>query len=89
MIARCEYCGSIFVCWNWFHAFNGDVDKYIKANGYETYDIDNIKMWGHECWKCENVITTKDKVTNGIPYELLRRLGKIYYWFNSGGQRGE
>lgn len=75
MIARCPYCKSILVCWNWIHAFGGDREAYEKANPYisptELYD------WGHECWSCGDCFETRNKIKNGIPYKILKLLYKI------------
>ena len=74
LIKRCPYCNSIWVCWNWIHAFGGNREEYEKANP----DIDPKCLfdWGHECWDCENVIETKNKVRNGIPYWFLSKFYK-------------
>jgi len=72
-LRTCPKCGSIWVCWNWIHAFGGDRKKYEEANPHLSPD--KLLDWGHECWDCENCFETKDKVEDGIPYEFL----KAYY----------
>jgi len=32
----------------------------------------SLDEWGHECWSCDNAFVTKGKVSNGIPYWILR-----------------
>jgi len=70
---RCKYCGSIWVCWNWF---KGD-RKWIKEHNPYFYKSDiklkDIEVWGHECWKCGNCSSTKNKVLNGISYNYLKK----------------
>lgn len=83
MIARCPYCNSIWVCWNWINAFGGDRKKHEEANPH--IKPKDLKDWGHECWACQDDIggpvwQTHNKVKNGVPYWLLclwdkRRLG--------------
>ena len=70
IIARCPYCDSIWVCWNWFHAWGGDRERHEKENSH--IPPDQLDNWGHECWDCENTNTTKNKVRNGVPYWFLR-----------------
>jgi len=41
LIARCPYCNSIFVCWNWFYS-----EGY--GYGYECWACGNIDKIGHE-----------------------------------------
>lgn len=69
---KCEYCRSIFVCWNWFH----QTEKILQ----ELNSNLNIKNdeWGHECWECEGVQITSYKVKNGIPYWLLKLIYKYF-----------
>ena len=80
-LATCPHCGSIWVCWNWIHAFGGDRKKYEEANPH--IPPEELKDWGHECWDCENCFETKDKVLNGIPYEFLK---KYYRELDSEGR---
>ncbi len=68
---KCEYCNSIFVCWNWFHQSK---EKLIELN-HRYFDSDE---WGHECWKCNGVQITDIKVTNGIPYWLLKFIFRYF-----------
>ena len=77
MIARCPYCNSIWVCWNWIHTFGGDREAYEKANPHMKPE--DLKNWGHECWVCENCNETDERVENGVPYKLLRLYGFIKY----------
>ena len=77
MIKRCPKCNSIWVCWNWAHAFNGDLEAYAKANPHLTREELRKTMWIHECWNCGDEIgghcfETANKVRNGIPYKILR-----------------
>lgn len=79
MIARCPYCKSIWVCWNWIHAFGGDRKAYEQANPH--INPKDLKNWGHECWDCGDDISgrcheTFNKVRNGVPYWLLKLYGK-------------
>ena len=73
---RCPYCKSIFVCWNWIHAYGGDRRAYEKANPH--IDPKDLKDWGHECWDCEGCSETHAKVRNGMPYWILRRFYRIF-----------
>jgi hypothetical protein len=81
-IAKCIYCNSIFVCWNWFHQSK----EWMKKHNPYLSD-EGCKIWGHECHKCNGVFETKEKVTNGIPYKLLMFIAeiywKVYYMFNT------
>lgn len=77
LVAQCPHCKSIWVCWNWFHSFGGDRAAYEKANPH--MDPKDLHDWGHECWDCEHVAMTHLKVTNGVPYWLLKLYGKIKY----------
>jgi hypothetical protein len=36
---------------------------------------DNI--WIHECWNCDNIFDTPNKVRRGVPYWILRRFHKF------------
>ncbi len=69
-LATCPNCKSIWVCWNWMHAWGGDRKKYEGMN--PTIPSERLLDWGHECWNCDASFETKEKVTNGIPYEFLR-----------------
>jgi len=71
VIARCPHCGSIWVCWNWANAFDGNRKAYEKANPHMSPS--QLKDWGHECWDCERTNETYDPVTCGIPYWFLKR----------------
>ncbi len=75
-IRKCPYCDSIWVCWNWIHAFAGDRKAYEKANPH--IDPKNLKDWGHECWDCEGCNETLHKVQNGIPYWVLWHFHELY-----------
>ena len=75
VIARCPYCNSIWVCWNWIHAWGGDRQKHEEMNPH--IPPSELLDWGHECWNCGDDIggscfETPKKVRNGIPYKLLR-----------------
>ena len=70
MIRRCPYCDSIWVCWNWIHAFGGDRKAYENANPH--YKPEDLKDWGHECWDCDLQFETHRKVRYGMPYWILR-----------------
>jgi hypothetical protein len=79
-MARCPNCNSIWVCWNWIHV---PVEKLQKMN--PNIPVERLKkgQWTHECWNCGDDISgfcfeTENKVTNGIPYWILRRFSK---WF--------
>jgi len=79
MIARCPYCNSIWVCWNWIHSWGGDLDKNCEMNPHMTREELRQTQWIHECWNCGDEIggtcfETPNKVRNGIPYKLLRLL---------------
>lgn len=63
---KCKYCQSIFVCWNWLHV----PKQRLKELNPQKYIHDD--SWGHECWKCTGVQETDIKVTDGIPYWLLK-----------------
>ncbi len=52
--------------------FGGDLDACCEANPHMTREELRQTMWGHECWSCDNVHQTADKVRNGIPYKILR-----------------
>jgi len=79
MIARCPYCNSIWVCWNWINAWGGDFERYVKANPHLTREELRQTMWGHECWDCDNCHQTADKITNGIPYWVLKRFYGLFH----------
>lgn len=68
---RCEYCNSIWVCWNWFHQTKSEMNR---LNRHLHFDND---VWGHECWQCEGVQETQYKVKNGIPYFILKHFYKF------------
>lgn len=65
LMKKCEYCGSIWVCWNWFHQTKENLNS---LNPHKHFENDE---WGHECWKCDSVQITSYKVKNGIPYKIL------------------
>ena len=75
--AKCPNCGSANVCWNWFHVCGGEREKYEQMNPH--IPPEELLDWGHECWDCGNCFETKDKVLNGLPYELLVRLASEDY----------
>jgi len=73
-IARCPYCKSIWVCWNWVHI---NIETAVALNPHIPRDELKKTLFGHECWNCGDDIggachTTAEKVTNGIPYWILR-----------------
>ena len=70
IIRRCPYCNSVWVCYNWIHAFGGDRKAYEAANPH--INPKDLKDWGHECWDCEAAIETYHKVQNGMPYWFLK-----------------
>ena len=70
---KCPYCGSIRVCWNWIQAWGGDLDKYCEENPHMTREELAQAMWMHECWDCENVFETPERVMNiceGVIYAV-------------------
>ncbi len=69
---KCEYCKSIFVCWNWFFQTK---EKLQELNPTQNITFDE---WGHECWKCTGVQITDIKVTDGIPYWLLKFIFRYF-----------
>ena len=72
---KCEFCGSIWVCWNWTYVSK---KQLIKLNPYQHGLTDE---YGHECWKCDRVQNiTEDKVLDGIPYKVLRYLFRYLHW---------
>lgn len=73
MIAKCPDCSSIWVCWNWLHP-GANRQAYEAANPHR--DPSTLEDWGHECWKCEGVFMTFNKVRNGMPYWILKKLGR-------------
>lgn len=78
MIARCPYCSSIWVCWNWTYAKQADLER-LNPLLHITSD-----EYGHECHDCGDeiggpVFMTRRKITNGIPYKLLMLYGRIKY----------
>ena len=75
LVARCPHCKSIWVCWNWVHAFGGDRVAYEKANPH--IKSKDLKDWGHECWFCENVFKTRERVNNGVSYNVLIKSGWV------------
>ena len=60
---RCPYCKSVWVCWNWIHAWGEELSK-------------DDRTWCHECHDCDSCFETNNKVTRGVPYWLLRLYGK-------------
>lgn len=77
-IARCQYCGSIWVCWNWMH-----VDRKTLERLNPHLPPDEIKEWGHECWDCEAAQETHKKVKNGIPYWVLKYFYRPGKWIST------
>jgi len=88
IIARCPYCNSIWVCWNWIHC---DLEKLIVLNPHMTREELKDTQWGHECWHCGDdwggsCWETKDKVINGVPYWFLKYIYGLpdivrYFWY--------
>ena len=70
MVAKCPFCDSIWVCWNWIHAPN---DKLWIHECWNCSD----GIWG-TCFE------TEGKVRNGVPHWLLETLG-YHLTKNSGG----
>jgi len=70
IIARCPYCRSIWVCWNWTH---WSLDTLCELNPNQTREELSLKLRGHECWDCGNAFETPNKIKNGIPYWILTR----------------
>lgn len=73
---RCPRCKTIFVCWNWIHS---NLDEAVKLNPHMTYKQLKESQWIHECHVCGHTFETEKKVTNGIPYKLLRLYGFVKY----------
>ena len=71
IIKRCPYCNSIWVCWNWCHC---DLDKMTELNPHLTREELRKSQWGHECWNCEGVSETENRVRNGIPHWILQAI---------------
>lgn len=73
MFKKCEFCGSIWVCWNAWRGTYGD--KGSKSRG------DDIHFWGWtcECWDCSGGKTYPKKVRTGIPYFLLIRFYNLFH----------
>ncbi len=70
---KCPQCGSDKVCWNWIHS---PLEQAIELNPYLSREELENSQWIHECWNCSDdigghCVETKDKVTDGIPYEEL------------------
>jgi hypothetical protein len=42
-------------------------------------DVKDLYCWGHECWKCNNVQQTDEKVKDGILYWIL---SNFFWLFN-------
>jgi len=61
LFRKCNWCSSVYVCWNWFHFRT-------------TEDVTN---WGHECWSCGACQETRAIVKRGIPSWLLRLCSKL------------
>jgi len=79
MIARCPFCKSIWVCWNWCHWTKERLTELNPTLPKHTTD-----EWCHECHAdacsddtgCGSVHITNYKVRNGVPYWLLMLYGK-------------
>ena len=79
LIRRCPECNSIWVCWNWVHV---PIEISMELNPHRTKEELEAISWGHECWNCGDDLgghcfTTKNKVTNGVPYWLLCLYGRL------------
>ncbi len=86
LIARCPYCNSIWVCWNWCYS---DLDELVKLNPTYTREEVAQTLWVHECWDCGDVYggachETPNKVTNGMPHWFLERFHEIHVWWRYG-----
>jgi len=62
--------------------FGGDFERYCTENPHMTREELRKSQWIHECWNCGDGIggycfETENKVTNGVPYWLLRLYGEI------------
>ena len=73
-IARCPYCNSIWVCWNWVQS---NVETAMELNPNIPKDELEETLIGHECWNCGDdwggsCWGTPNLVTNGVPYWVLR-----------------
>ena len=84
-ISRCPYCNSIWVRWNWIHAWGGDRKKYEELNPHIAPK--DLKDWGHECWDCEGCNETFHKVQNGISYWVLKTF--YDFWRKLIPEKGE
>ena len=62
---RCERCNSRWVCWNWM-----DMSSPESTNPNQE--------WMHECWNCAATQITNGAVTNGVPYWLLKHVGRYF-----------
>lgn len=62
---RCERCRSIWVCWNWLY-----LTRQESVNPNEE--------WLHECWNCAATQITNGKVIKGVPYWLLKHVGRYF-----------
>jgi len=78
MIARCQWCNSPWVCWNWVYAFCGDRAAYEKANPH--IKPQDLKDWGHDCWDCANLNQTSQKVRNGLPFWFVKKFYSPWKW---------
>ena len=80
IVSRCPRCNSVWVCWNWIHS---DLNIACELNPHMTREALKKESWIHECWNCGDDIAgycfaTDKKVTNGVPYWLLRFIkGKL------------
>ena len=62
---RCKRCASIWVCWNWL-----DMTSPESVNPNQE--------WLHECWNCAATEVTNGKILNGIPYWILKYVGRYF-----------
>jgi len=65
LIKRCSNCKSIWVVWNWMNITSKE-------------SLNPNQEWLHECGNCAATEVTNGKVTNGVPYWLLRHVGKYF-----------
>ena len=72
LIRKCPYCGSPWVCWNWMHAWGGNMEIYEIKNTH-IFPKD-LKEWGHECQRCDAVSETYHRVQNGLPFWFVKRV---------------
>jgi hypothetical protein len=68
----CKWCGSEFVCWNWFKS---PFWRTYLRNFYRGWKRPwrYLDRWSHECWNCSNMISTFFKVRDGILHNDLEK----------------